>query len=351
MSNIIGCMYLAMLKTLKPNHAGCVKMSALCVSDMAKKGPSQMPIFSLISDDPLRQKLHDARNSLTDFTIKVEDTEISCHKWFLSVQSEYFKRMLSHEETKEVVEGAVTFDYLNPNAVQVVVEFFYSGTMEFQFDFAKEVIEVVNYFQVTDNRLIKKLSAFIKKNLTLENCLGWLTVSDQLNMPKVKEKASDIMLRNFSAVANVPEFVNLECKQFSDIMGLAVQHNTDQDQALEAAVRWTMHDVDTRKDTFEEVIKGIKLRNCSPNVLLAIYEKYGKVLITNADVQQQFTMEALSLAHAAEQPCDVLVIGGRLSTDKVNKQTWVINLKTGIYGQRASIPEKKNMRPPFVKLQ
>ena len=142
---------------------------------MAEGSSSKLAFSYDISTAPFRQRPHEARqqNTLTDFIIKVDDKQIPCHKWILSLQSEYFNRMLSHEGTKEVVEGVVTLELMDPWAVLLVVEFFYTGKIDFDFDRAYQVMEVLNYFQVTDGALMDKFYEFIINNLTCESCLLW----------------------------------------------------------------------------------------------------------------------------------------------------------------------------------
>ena len=326
-------------------------MPPICVTEMDKTGPASSkrpaPVFTLItSTDPVREKQLEARqqNRFTDFIVKVENEQIPCHKLILSLQSAYFNRMLSHENTAEVVEGSVTLKELDQHAVLQVIEFFYSGKINIEFDLAQEVMEVVNYFHVNDDTILKKLTEYVVNNLQAENSLGWYFTADQLNVSKVKEKASDILVQKFRDVVNGPEFVKLECKQFMDFLGLVTQKKAvNSDQTLDATVKWTMHDVASRKDTFEEMIKQIDLTKCSPNVLRAVYEKHGKALITNGDIQQQFTLAALALATG--EPSDVLVIGGLLDRATTrhkwnqNSQIWTLNLKTGAYMSKASYPK------------
>ena len=318
-------------------------MSALCVTDMAQSGAGEPPTFSYEARaDPLRQKLHEARqqSNFTDFMIKVDDKQIPCHKLILSLQSEYFNRMLSHEGTKEVLEGTVTLvEELDPSAVLLVVEFFYSGKINVPFELAKQVIKVANYFQANDDELMKKLCVFIADNLTPENCLQWFILASKFNLDTLMKKARLAMVRDFEAVSEGLEFLNLEAEQFSYLFNLAKQLTT-QDKVLEAAVKWTMHDVATRKDVFEGIIKNIdiKLGECSSDVLLGVYEKHREVLITDSEVQQQFTIAAFTLAK--EQASDILVMGGvdihgrRHSTE----EAWVLNLKTGVHGKKSSPP-------------
>ena len=310
---------------------------------MGKKGSATPPAFTLTTSiNAAREKQLEARqqNKFTDFVIKVENEQIACHKLILSSHSEYFNRMLNHEKTAEVVEGSVTLKELDPDAVLRVTEFFYSGKINVDFDLVQKVMEVVNYFQVSDDILAEKLTKYIVNNLQAESALGWYFTADQLNVPKVKEKASDILVQKCRYIDTCPEFLNLECKQFMDYLRLLLQKKAVPcDQILDVAVKWAMDDVDSRKDTFEEAIKQIDLSKCSPNVLMAVYKKHGKVLITSGDIQQQFTIAALSLV--TDKASEVLVIGGYLQGAEVkcNKKTWMLNLKTGAYIPKASYPK------------
>ena len=78
------------------------------------------------------------------------------------------------------------------------------------------------------------------------------------------------------------EFVDVSFTQLTDYIRHKLdERDTDRDQVLKAAVRWTMHSVDNRKERFEELVMMIDLTKCSAAVLKTIYDSYGKVLVTS----------------------------------------------------------------------
>ena len=162
----------------------------------------------------------------------------------------------------------------------------------------------------------------------------------QHSLPDVKKEASDIILKNVETILNGPEFLDLENKQF-EYLFLLVKPHVIMNQVLETTVKWTMHDVSTRKVVFERMIKNtdIELTDCTSDVVLAVYEKYAEVLITDLNVEQKFTTAVVTLAN--EEPSDILIIGGYACKRKervFNRKTWVLNLKTGACSEKAGFP-------------
>ena len=145
---------------------------------------------------------------LTDFLLKVDGKPIACHKVTLAAHSAYFHKMFTHKDSLEVSQGFVEFETLDFPALQSVVDYFYSGTLECNMEEAKHVIEVAEYLQISD--LKTDLSALIRNHLTAGNCIGWYFFANLYGMTRVQLKAQKIMTEDFSDVICTPDFTELD---------------------------------------------------------------------------------------------------------------------------------------------
>ena len=246
--------------------------------------------------------------------------------------------MLQHENTEEVTEGSVDLKHLDADAVKLVVDFMYSGTIEFEFHLVQAVLKVIDRFQLTDNILHEKISEYIVPHLCPDNCLGWFKFGDQMNMVKVKKQAQAIMLQKFSDVCKGSEFVSLSFCELTEYIQNVTQSHPNHDQSLEAFVTWAMHDASKRSQTFEEILQIIDLKKCSVQSLRNVYETQGSVLLNNLDVMQRFTAAALSrdITEPSASTRDIIVAGGCVKPKEFNRKTWILNLDSSNSIEKAS---------------
>ena len=247
------------------------------------------------------------------------------------------KLWFDHPDTVEVTQGFVEFKTFQFPALQKVVDYCYSGVLEFEIEDAKHLIEVAEHLVIPD--LTAAISALVIPCLTTENCIGWCAFANTFGLLALMKKARDIMLVDFARVANVPEFFAMEYEHFTDYISW---DDVDVNSAFIAAARWVIHDVFKRKELFPGIVKTIDINRCSRNSLKHVMDTYGTQLITDFDILQQFTTAALSDIGEWQEPgrgagFNVLVLGG-FSEDIANTKTWTINLKTGIISDKTEFP-------------
>ena len=182
---------------------------------------------------------------LIDFRIKTSNSEIPCHKLILAAQSDYFEGMFQYEDNESDLEGI-----LDPKALEIVVEYFYTGIMQFEFDTAIHVFKVLDFLQVKNNILKESLFNYICKNLTidLDNCVEWYIFGDQFDKNVIKDKALHTMVEQVCNIVEGDEIRALSFNQLTDyIIGILTQNNIDREMAKWAAEKWISYDV-TRQE-------------------------------------------------------------------------------------------------------
>ena len=274
---------------------------------------------------------------LTDFTVKVGTEEIACHKVVLAVRSEYFQHLFNHESTQEVKKGFVDFQQFQYNAVKTVIDYCYTGTLQFQLDDAKDVIRVTDYLQISF--IQAKISALIINHVTVDNCINWYFFADSFNLKEVKDKAREVMYIDFACVSHSPAFLAMEYQDFIDCI---TWKEIDHDSALDAACRWIIHDVQQRKEKFEEILEVRDINNCSASCLKHVITNYGSKVLSDTDLKQKWVDNLFNEVPTWQEPrrgagYDIIVLGGE-HAHNFNKKAWTINLKTGLTTEKASYP-------------
>ena len=218
------------------------------------------------------KQLTDMRSQehLTDFLIKSGDEEIACHKVILAAHSAYFRHMFKHKTTQEVKQGFVSLTELHFPALQVVIDFCYSGTMKFEVGLSERVIEVIDYLQIPTMK--SAIASLIIHHLTVDNCIDWYFFASMYDMTEVKQKAHEIMCIDFGSASHLPAFFALD---YNDLVAYVTWKEVHCDSALDAACRWVMHDKQQRQNKFEDILQAINITRCSASCLSHIMTTYG----------------------------------------------------------------------------
>ena len=274
---------------------------------------------------------------LTDFILKVGDEEITCHTNVLAARSEYFHRLFSHKDTLEVSQGFVNFPTLHFPALKVVIEYCYNGILECNMNDAKHVIEVTEHLQILD--LKHDLSELIVNHLTADNSIGWYFIAKLYEMTAVKTRAHEMMFMDFSNVVRSLEFLALD---FDELVDYIIWQDMDHSASLIAAARWIMYDCEQRRSKFLDSLKVINISQCSASALKHIVTNYGPQILTSVHALQEFFKAAFSDAPDWQDSgpwtgYSIIVLGGINSDRNVNRQSWMINLKTGATIEKANL--------------
>ena len=266
------------------------------------------------------------RKYLTDFIIKVGTEEIACHKIVLAARSEYFQRLFNHESTQEVKQGSVDLKRLEYHTVKAVIDYCYTGKLQFKLDDAKHLIEITEYLQMPV--IQAKISTLIIDHMTVDNCIDWYFFADLFRRPELKDKARDIMCINFGAVSDLPAFLAMD---YDNMIEYITWDEIDCDASLDAACRWVMHDARYRQDFFQDILQTIDVNSCSANCLSHVIANY-KTSLTSAGFYQKLVDALLSKSPKWQTTgrgagYDVIVAGGQFGYEE-NKKSWMINIKT-----------------------
>ena len=278
---------------------------------------------------------------LTDFKLKVGEEEIACHKVVLAACSNYFGQLFTHKDALEVTQGFVKFETLNFTALQSVIDYCYSEHMKCNMDNAKHVIEAIEYLQIPD--LKTDLSPLIVNRLNNNNSIGWYFFSKLYEMTTVQEKAQEIMIMEFTDVVRSSEFLELDC---NTVIYYLSWEDIDQSSALVAAARWVMHNAEHRKNKFLDVLKAI-IRTPFNDAPQSQEFGEGTDIMNIIDlpvIAQEFIAAFGDTPQSQESKpgagFDIIVLGGVLADDTVNRRSWMVNLQTGETVEKACLPKE-----------
>ncbi|XP_078667866.1 kelch-like protein 24 [Branchiostoma floridae x Branchiostoma belcheri] len=216
------------------------------------------PTLDFCSDEhstALLQGLQELRseNLLVDVILCVSGKQIPCHRNVLAACSGYFRAMFcnGHRESKE---HKVAIHQASASALQLLVDYAYTSRVTITEDNAVELMEAASFFQVPP--VSDVCTKFLSDNLSVKNCLEMVKVGGMLN-PTLEAKALSCAMKEFGAVNNTPEFLDLTKDQLIKLIS-SDDLNAPEETVYTAVMKWINHDTRNRKKEMKKLMELIR---------------------------------------------------------------------------------------------
>ena len=212
--------------------------------------------------DLLKVLRHGSRNNIT---IICMDGEVTANKDILCLRSEYFRVMFSCD-MKETMEGVVNMKHTHKRAMEIVVEYIFTGILKTKWDESDEEIiqtflEVLNTSRVMMlEKLLSQLETVFAAMLpqkinNLEDLVqGWILV-EKYQLDAVRE----IFLRH--VVINLKQIIETRLKIFLDLPGRLIKEiilfdevKTEEEEKYKALTFWLSHNPQLKNELMNEII-------------------------------------------------------------------------------------------------
>ena len=188
------------------------------------------------------QKLQNTQ-SLTDYTVKVNDKVIPCHKIILAAACPYFAALFN-SGMKEVQENEACLDHLDKQVVERLVLYFYSGKIAIDWNKIQEAIDACEFLQLPELKLA--FSKYIVEWISSDNCLELYKFADKYNLYQIQMRCKKIMWDQFPEVSKGSEFKSLSLSKLLEFIQDEDMVLPRSDAILDACMGWVNNDRDTR---------------------------------------------------------------------------------------------------------
>ena len=228
---------------------------------------------------------------LSDFKITIDDVTIPCHKLMLAVHSPVLKAMF-RSEMSEVAKQSMNLDHIKPDTMNILLDYIYSGQVTFHVDQLEGVIAACNYLQMTE--LQTMCVAEVPSTLKPDNVISWMQFGNELDIADFKAQCEEIIAGHLAEIASHRDFLAMNYTEVGDCLSGVSKSETahDEDDIVKAAMQWVSQDTEDRVTHMENLLKGIKLENCSHTALLDIMKTYKTPIVASMNVYERL-IEAL----------------------------------------------------------
>ncbi|XP_074842795.1 kelch-like protein 38 isoform X1 [Carettochelys insculpta] len=206
----------------------------------------------------LRQK-----GMLTDVTLCASEFEIPCHRNVLAASSPYFKAMFCNN-FKERCQEKVNLKGIDSNILYQIVLYVYTGEILISPENVLYLMEATSMLQYI--KLFQACSSYLQNQLTPDNCLSMIRLSEILNCQNLNKKAKEMALKCFPEVASSEDLKELCALELIDYLG-DDELCAEEEQVFETLMVWIRHDLQARQVYIQDLFKKVWLQYVHPTFL------------------------------------------------------------------------------------
>ena len=229
-------------------------------------------------------------------------------------------------ELSECHQDTVTLHEVDPVAVEQLILFIYTGTIEVGEENVQNLLPAANLLQLTEVR--DACCDFLKDQLHPTNCLGIKEFADVHSCMELLSEAQSYAQKHFSKVMESEEFYSLSHDAVIELISSTELGILSEEDVFEAVIGWTKYNRDERSCHLPELLDHVRFLFLNKDYLVRrVCEE--ELLQTNPECKD-FLINALkyhlippgerSAAAAAVQcpprkrigtPQSVLIVGGQ----------------------------------------
>ncbi|PIO25967.1 hypothetical protein AB205_0110380 [Aquarana catesbeiana] len=217
-----------------------------------------------LSCDLLRDlnKLREA-GLLTDVIICTDDCEFPCHRNVMASSSPYFKAMFC-SNFRESIQERVTLLGIDSDTFRQIITYVYTGGILITVNNVFHLIQASSLLQY--DKLIGTCLKFLQDQMTPQNCLSMICLSELFSLKSLKEKARHMALKCFKEVSLSEDLKELSVSELLDYLGDDDLYG-EEEHVFETLMSWIRHDVQGRKCYLQELFKKVRLEYVHPMFL------------------------------------------------------------------------------------
>ncbi|XP_023266343.1 kelch-like protein 38 isoform X1 [Seriola lalandi dorsalis] len=291
---------------------------------------------------------------LTDVLLCSDNTEIPCHRNVLVSSSPYFRAMfcnnfIERQKTKIDLKG------ITSTILSSIIDYVYTGLVIISMDIVLPLMQAASMLQY--GRLFEACSGFLQDQLSPENCLSMIRLSEIMNCNSLKDKAKEMAMKSFSDVSASEDLCELS---LTELMGYLEDDSlcAEEEQVFETLVAWIHHDPLSRRGAISDLFKKVRLRYIHPTYLFQFIAN--DPLIQSSTLCTELIESVRRLMFSVNTKCigdaavdfkplwvaprrytyhDMLVVvGGRKNNEQTSRETLVFDEKNQKWQWLAKLP-------------
>uniref|UniRef100_A0A7E4VF56 BTB domain-containing protein n=1 Tax=Panagrellus redivivus TaxID=6233 RepID=A0A7E4VF56_PANRE len=193
--------------------------------------------------------------NMCDITIMSKGRFFTAHKVVLAASIPYFHLMFTCG-LAESRETTVYLDSHDPNAIEAIITYAYTGSINITKENVLSLLIVAAYMQMED--LVIKCQEVLPDVYDTVNVFKALEIGSLYDNEHIMDSASRFLRLNFKACSETTEFVDLNIDTICAVVSNNQLHVESEDDILDAVIRWIRHEPGTRAQHATKVLKFVR---------------------------------------------------------------------------------------------
>jgi kelch-like protein 17 (actinfilin) len=173
-------------------------------------------------------------------------------------------------ELLESRQGEVTLQGVDPDAMEMLVEFAYTAKIQVSEDNVQTLLPASSLLQL--NSVRNACCEFLTNQLHPSNCLGIRSFADAHVCKDLLESSHKYALNHFVDVCQTEEFLLLNVKQIHELISSDDINVKSEEQVFNAVISWINYDKESRKGFIHQLLPHVRLALLSRECLMTRVE-------------------------------------------------------------------------------
>jgi len=212
---------------------------------------------SSIHSDMVLSSFNNMRKTgeLCDIILVVNNKEFYCHRALLSANSQYFRAMFSGSMSERHQKKIVLYD-VSDVAMEHIINFFYTSLVGITMENVVHILPAARMLQV--DRIVDACCEFMRRNISLGNCLGISSFADLHSCDELKSLADEYAIQHFSEVIQVDEFLHLSIDLLLQLISSDALNVHSEERVYEAVLAWIKYEPQSRKQHISSLLDHVR---------------------------------------------------------------------------------------------
>ena len=193
-----------------------------------------------------------------DVRILVGGKSFAAHRCVLSSACAYFKHMFT-SGMKESQKNEVEIYGIAESIFDMLLSYIYTGGIVVHLEDMQDLIVAANMLQISS--LKYACSSYLQTRIDCQNCIGLYEFAEMYDCPELKRLSRLFILDRFVDVfvSENSEFLNMDYEKLSGFLNDEDLKVESEEQILNVALLWLLHDVDQNMRHSSKVLSTIRL--------------------------------------------------------------------------------------------
>ena len=178
--------------------------------------------------------------------------------------------MFLHEMI-ESKQDQICINNVDSTALEQFINYSYNGMITINNENVQSLLIGANFFHLKNIK--NACCEFVKKRLSIQDALCIRNFAEQLMCHDLVLSVNRFINKNFNKIALTDEFLSLSLEELAEILGRDELNIDCEEQVYEALLEWIKHDVETRKENLDALLRLIRLPLVSPLYFFDIISK------------------------------------------------------------------------------